>query len=86
MYLPLPAPDEREAMSHELQAVLRDLVDLSLIGNQSHRAVCIAIQRIRSDAACGQQLLQQHALGRHTDILVTDHTAIGRPLRRRSQS
>jgi starvation-inducible DNA-binding protein len=38
----LPAlmePDQREALGHELQATLHDLVNLTLIGKQLHWAV-----------------------------------------------
>jgi starvation-inducible DNA-binding protein len=39
-YLPtLPVPHEREGVGHELQTVLVELVDLSLIGKQLHWAV-----------------------------------------------
>jgi starvation-inducible DNA-binding protein len=39
-YLPtLAVPHEREGVGHELQGVLLDLVDLSLIGKQLHWAV-----------------------------------------------
>src|SRR5689334_20667110 len=39
-YLPtLPVPHEREGIGHELQMVLVELIDLSLIGKQLHWAV-----------------------------------------------
>ena len=39
-YLPvLDEPHEREAVGHELEATLRELVDLSLLGKQLHWAV-----------------------------------------------
>src|SRR5918999_1507327 len=36
---PLAEPHERDAVSHELQATMQDLVNLSLIGKQLHWAV-----------------------------------------------
>jgi starvation-inducible DNA-binding protein len=35
----LTEPDQREALGHELQATLHDLVNLTLIGKQLHWAV-----------------------------------------------
>jgi starvation-inducible DNA-binding protein len=36
---PLDSPHEREAVTNELQLVLQDLINLSLIGKQLHWAV-----------------------------------------------